>query len=95
MGDCWSLILRYEAARGLDSVFVRGYDFVRSHDFIPGYDLIRGHGLQLHLWTLVLIVVLKEAVSLDLLSDLVQLAFLGWNCSCSGVVLASCASSVN
>ncbi len=95
MGECWVLILRYEAARGLDPVFVRGYDSVSGRDFIRSYDLIRGHRVQLHLWTLVPIVVLEEAVSLDLLSDLVQLAFLGWICTCSGVVLASRASRVN
>ena len=88
-------MLRYHAARGLDGSFVRGYDFVLSHDFVLGYDLIRRHRLQLHLWKLVTIMMLKEAVSLDLLSDLVQLAFLGWLCSCSGGVLTSCACRVS
>lgn len=100
MEDCRSSMLQYHAARGLDS-FIRGYDFVRGHDFVrgqvfvSGYDLVRGHRLQLHLWTLVPIMMLEEAVSLDLLSDLVQLAFLGWIRSCSGGVLTSCASRVS
>ena len=94
MGECRSSMLQYHAARGLDS-FVRGYDFVCGHDFVRGYDLVRGHRLQLHFWTLVPILVLEEAVSLDLLSDLVQLAFLRWIWSCSGGRLASCASRVS
>ena len=75
--------------------FVRGYDFVLGHNFIRAYDLVCGHRVQLHLWMWVPIVVLEEAVSLDLLSDLVKLAFLGWVWSCSGGVLASCASMLS
>lgn len=87
-------MLQYHTARGLD-YFVRGYDSVRGHDFVRGYDLVRGHRLRLHLRTLVPIMMLEEAVSLDLLSDLIQLAFLGWIYSCSGGVLTSCASRVS
>lgn len=87
-------MLQYHAARGLDS-FVRGYDFVCGHDFVRGYDLVRRHRLQLHFWRLVPIMMLEKAVSLDLLSDLVQLAFLGRIWSCSGWILTSCASRVS
>lgn len=88
LGDCRSFML------GPDK-FVRGYDFVLGHDFIRAYDLVCGHMVQLHLWMLIPIMVLEEAVSPDLLSNLVQLAFLGWIWSCSGGVLASCASRLS
>ena len=91
MDDYRSSMLRYHAARGIDP-FVRGYDFVLGHDFVRGYDFVRGHRLQLHLWMLVPIMMLEEAVSLDLLSDLVQLAFRGRVYSRSRGVLTSCAS---
>ena len=79
---------------GLDK-FVCGYYFVLGHDLVPTNYLVCGHGVQLHLWMLIPIVVLEEAASLDLLSDLVELAFLGWVGSCSGGVLASCASRLS
>jgi len=75
--------------------FVRGYNFVLGYDLIPAYDLVCGHRIQLHLWMLIPTMVLEEAVSPDLLSNLVQLAFLGWIWSCSGGVLASCASRLS